>query len=355
MPVVTPKEPIEWQEIAELEWPSVLIGNGLSRRFSNRFAYDSLFREAMRSVEDAHALTGDDQSLFTALNTKDFETVLSHLARAQVVLKALGKEAGFLSERYASVKSALIDVVNRIHPNQGVLQGMLVRLRDALAFFENVYTTNYDLLIYWAMMQNPSGFNDYFRLANCRTAGEWVCFRRSDVSHLRLNTNVLYIHGALHLYEMVWGQTVKFTSSENEGRLLDRFRTRAALEETASPLFVSEGTAEQKMATIDRSDYLRYAFDDFVARGGPLVVFGHSLGDSDRHIVEGIAGWSPTTIAVGLRSPESLRQMEGRLEALLPVHQLLFFRAASHPLADLGFPFGRPVTGSWADRMDLPE
>lgn len=343
----------DWSEIAPGPWPAVLIGNGLSRYFSKDFAYASLYREASKEVGTRHHLTDEDKALFKALDTTDFEGVLSGLTTARSILNALGQDDSFLVKRYESIKDALIQTLTAIHPDQGFRIGMLRRLCDALASFDYVYTTNYDLLIYWAVIQRPTGFNDYFRSATCEMEGDWVCFSRPGARALELACNVLYLHGALHLYETRWGQTVKYTYSPEHGRLLDRFRASAAHHDPVSPLFVSEGTSAQKVAAIGRSDYLSFVFDHFIERQGPLVVFGHSLGDSDSHIAEAIADWDPTRIAVSVRGGDHTAT-QARLQALFPKHEVVLYRAASHPLADLGFPFGRPLRGTWADRMDLP-
>jgi hypothetical protein len=183
--------------------------------------------------------------------------------------------------------------VQVIHPDQGIYLPMLRHLKNALASFHHIYTTNYDLWIYWSIMRGPSGFNDYFRLDPCRVPGQWTCFSPVGARSLELASNVLYLHGALHLYETPWGQTVKLSSSVDEGRLLDRFANSNERVGPVAPLFVSEGTWEQKAAAIGRSDYLSLAFDHFGERQGPLVVFGHSLSDSDGHIVRAIEAGSP--------------------------------------------------------------
>lgn len=55
------------------------------------------------------------------------------------------------------------------------------------------------------------------------------------------------------------------------------------------PLFVAEGSPEGKLEQIQRTGYLWYCLDKLARIEGPLVVFGHSLGNSDQHIVEVIA------------------------------------------------------------------
>jgi len=65
-------------------------------------------------------------------------------------------------------------------------------LKDALLSYMFVYTTNYDLLMYWAIQRDIDRFNDMFRLRN----GELIFVPDSE---LQERTCLLYLHGALHL------------------------------------------------------------------------------------------------------------------------------------------------------------
>jgi hypothetical protein len=54
-------------------------------------------------------------------------------------------------------------------------------------------------------------------------------------------------------------------------------------------LFVAEGTPEKKLQQIQGSGYLWYCLDKLRNIQSPLVIFGHSLGASDGHILDAIA------------------------------------------------------------------
>lgn len=56
--------------------------------------------------------------------------------------------------------------------------------------------------------------------------------------------------------------------------------------EGATPLFISEGNSEEKLSSINRSDYLSFAYNKFSNHQGGLVVFGHLLSENDQHIVD---------------------------------------------------------------------
>jgi hypothetical protein len=42
-------------------------------------------------------------------------------------------------------------------------------------------------------------------------------------------------------------------------------------------MFLTEGTADDELASINRSSYLSFAYNEFTNHEGDLVVFGHSL------------------------------------------------------------------------------
>jgi hypothetical protein len=65
--------------------------------------------------------------------------------------------------------------------------------------------------------------------------------------------------------------------------LIDQIR--AALKRNFYPLFVAEGESKQKLEQIQHSEYLNRAFRSFANIGGNLFIFGHSMSDSDNHIL----------------------------------------------------------------------
>jgi hypothetical protein len=73
-----------WDEIKDqFHHGGILIGNGASLAVWENFAYRSLYEKA--SSQTVHALTSDDKSLFSSLNTENFEQVLGALSTAKMV------------------------------------------------------------------------------------------------------------------------------------------------------------------------------------------------------------------------------------------------------------------------------
>ncbi len=101
-----------------------------------------------------------------------------------------------------------------------------------------------------------------------------------------------------------------------------------------NPLLVSEGSADGKLATIYRSDYLTFAYASLSQHEGPLCIFGHSLSDSDRHIVDAIRASKSRTLAVSIR-PGSAVEVHAQKAAFIntvPDVAIRFFDASTHPL-----------------------
>lgn len=315
-----------WSELREeCEFTGLLIGNGASRVVWSKFAYESLFDLAKGGQGQIH-LTDEDVALFETLATRNFERVLSALRTAIVVSDALGRPKAALEARYVSVRNALAAAVHHTHVPWSLLHdAALDSIREALVPYRFVYSTNYDLLIYWAIMRGEGGFKDLF----------WdEYFDLSDTELWGKDTAVLYLHGGLHLYRTPQGRTLKRRASVGHN-LLDLFGTPFI--DDASPLFIAEGTSNDKRQSIYQSDYLAFAFATLAHHKGPLAVFGHSLGESDDHIIEAICGSGVRDIAISVRSGPSDRIIARKAEVTqkLPKASLRFFDAATHPLGDV--------------------
>jgi hypothetical protein len=172
------------------------------------------------------------------------------------------------------------------------------------------------------MYEGKSGFKDYF----------WG--EEFDVSNTKIwlkATCVLYLHGGLHLYRLPPGQTLKRKAIVGQN-LLDLFGQ--PYNEDAVPLFITEGSSEEKLSSIYRSDYLSFAFSQFSKHDGPLVIFGHSLSESDDHIVSTIANWGSREIAISVlpSDPVRIRSMKSSIISKLPEAKIYFFDATTSPL-----------------------
>jgi hypothetical protein len=313
---------LSWQAVQEQGWNGILIGNGASRAVWHNFAYGSLLEKA-KSHEIAHPLAAADLQVFSGLETENFERVLAALATAVLVNKSYGANTEFLTAKYNAVRNALVEAVHAVHvPWALVSEDIRIGIRTELLKYRFVYSTNYDLLVYWAIMEGGAeGFKDYFWNAGM--------FSLSNTEVWGKPTTVLYLHGGLHLTKLVTGQTMKRTAGLMN--LLDSFGTDP---EGATPLFISEGSSDDKRRSIYNSDYLAFAYNEFSHHEGPLVIFGHSLGTGDGHLISAIRQQSTKRIAISIMPGEEHQIVEAKAHYIhyLPEFELFFFDAGTHPL-----------------------
>ena len=305
------------------DWSGILLGNGSSRALWEPFAYHSLFQRAA-SAKISRPLTATDKALFRKLgNTTNFENILGDLLTATTVNKALRIPHSQIPRRYRSIRRALIEAVHSVHlPWDRLSDDTKTRIRKELHRYSFVFTTNYDLLVYWCIMaRGGDGFKDYF----------WnPTFDASDSKVRGSPTKILYLHGGLHLYRTAAGRTVKEVGGVS-GSLLDRF----AANENRIPLFISEGSSYHKMQAIARSDYLSFGFKTLSEFDGSLVVYGHSLSTGDKHVVAAINKQHSRTLAYSIYpgKPSEIIREKARIIGLFPnASSINFFDARTHPL-----------------------
>ena len=320
-----------WPDVAKRGyWPGLLVGNGASRAIWDGFAYRSLFDAARRPSIARNPLTAADVGLFSRLNTQNFEEVLAALTTARIVGDAMGQPVGWVHDRYESIRQALVQAVKALHLPWGVFtEPSKKSIADCLAAYEWVYSTNYDLLYYWARQVEPRGrFRDFFFTD---VAEDAVAFDLTNTHIWGRRTRVLHLHGGLHLYRTPWGATLKRRPIGPES-LLEVFGS--PMRQPAVPLFVAEGSHKSKLSAIYRSNYLAFAYAQLLRHTGPLVIFGHSLGDSDRHIVDAINASHAGPLAVSVLPSDDVIRVKKRLHDLFPSKALTCFDATTHPLGD---------------------
>lgn len=211
-----------------------------------------------------------------------------------------------------------------------------IAIRTELLNYSFVYSTNYDLLIYWAIMQEAgAGFKDYF----WNEGG----FLLSNVDVWEKCTKVLYLHGGLHLSKLLTGQAKKRVAGLSN--LLDTFGTD---QDGSTPLFISEGTSDDKLRSIFSSDYLSFAYNQFLQHEGQLVIFGSSLGVGDGHLISAIRHHASRKIAVSVMpgNGQSIIDAKAHYRHYLPEAELFFFDATTHPLGSASLAVPVPVSSA---------
>lgn len=318
------KNLIDWSEISTLEWKNLLLGNGFSINIWDRFGYGTLF-EISQSPDVDEQLSAEALALFHHLGSSNFEDVLRILYHAKLVDEQLDNpQEQQIKSLYNSTKNSLAAAVNFAHIPPGTAQ--IDEINNRLRNYKNVFTTNYDLIPYWAIMHDDTWrFKDYFW-------GDDNTFDSADTDVPADRTKLHYLHGAIHLVELNNGKTKKLTANTLE-KLSDLFDLNHP---ERFPLFISEGSSEWKLSRIKRNDYLRFCYENLASAKNGLVVLGHALHkDYDQHIIDAINKSQLTTIAISIwpnLDEQQIISFKSRLSQDLKNKELYFFNSETHPL-----------------------
>lgn len=312
---------------------NLLLGNGFSQGLHGLFQYGSLQQRA----EEAGLIGPEVRRLFERLGTSDFERVLSRLVEAKVINDAHGIASEPLEASRQATREALIQVVSLTHPERRRLdRERLGHYRRELRRFERIFTTNYDLLLYWiaghrdAGGEGLEGFKDFF----------WNDESSFDLANTGLSlgpTHLYYLHGALFLQRKD-GRVCKVKRDRASGN--DLLTTLRKTLESAAPVFVSEGDAAAKRRSIAQNEYLEWAYRQLETLDEGITVFGHSLSEPDSHILEALCRGCSGPIAVGLYGEPSKQKQEaaGLIARSIRHHRedgIVFFDAATFPLVEV--------------------
>jgi hypothetical protein len=185
------------------------------------------------------------------------------------------------------VREALARVLAARHPDDPfqIEEEEYVAVRTFLTNFERIYTLNYDMLLYWAVMQDlePGTVrNDGFGNPDEPDA-DYVVWQPYEKFP---NQRLFYLHGSLHLYDS-GTELAKITWSRTQIPLVDQIRE--ALADGRYPLIVTEGTSDEKVTKILHSAYLNHAIRSFATITGCLFLYGLSLAPNDAHLLGRIA------------------------------------------------------------------
>jgi len=312
----------------------LLLGNGFSIALRpDIFSYSSLYDNADFSSAPHIA------KLFEALGTKDFEIVIRHLQIAAKVVEVYRPELQTLADELnadaAAIKTALVTAIAKRHPDRpfDIASQQYVACRKFLNHFNHIFTMNYDVLLYWALMQDEVDDldlhpDDGFRHPEGDPDLPYVSWQQGHAA------TVNYLHGALHLFDRDT-EITKYTWSKTTIAIVDQIRT--ALDENKFPLFVAEGSTDSKFQRILHNAYLHKALRSFETCCMPaknaVVIFGHSLADNDKHILRCISAGGISNVLIGLYGdPASPINQVAILNAQELVRRRVTRRGARFPL-----------------------
>ncbi len=217
----------------------LLLGNGFSIACDPVFRYGSLYQAAVKA-----GLSRRAQLLFQRYGTNNFEGAMKLLDDSDWVARTYGlvknKPSG-MAEDLEVIKRTLVAAISSSHLETpgDIADGRKTSTAKFLEPFHVVFTTNYDLLLYWVVMHagDPPPFEDCFRADQDEPDAPYLVFSQ----RLKDKRGLLYLHGALHLY-LHNGELRKHSWTCSEQRLTELIRD--GLAKGQYPLFVAEGSPE---------------------------------------------------------------------------------------------------------------
>jgi len=274
----------------------LLLGNGFSMAFDSEiFSYNALsqFIEA----------NGDPivSKIFERLNTINFELLMHQFDNFCEIADIFCEDKTLVPKIKAvteQLKTSLIEAVKELHPEH-VFKISDDKSNSCMKFIQEylsndglVFSTNYDLLLYWVLMKNGvqntiDGFGRH--LETDLTSGEYIPAEEFVYSELKWGKyknemTVFHLHGTLSIFDT--GNDIIKVQYSNSNYLLDNVKDR--INNNEYPIFITAGDGQEKLNQIMHNKYLTYCYDKLCAIQGSLVTFGFNFGECDHHIIEAI-------------------------------------------------------------------
>lgn len=270
----------------------LLLGNGFSMAYNKeRFSFTSLLQSAIDKgiIEENSKI----HQIFKNNDTSDFEEVIKILENTSKIIQIYIEDESLykqLLEDSKKLKQFLVDIITNNHPEKitEILDNRFESTINFIKEYEKIYSLNYDLLLYWTTeklrekinnktIQGRKEFIDGFHNSN---NGNDVVFNNNSHSN-----TCLYLHGALHIFDS-GDKIIKKTYSRTSKPLKEQIKDE--LNNNRYPVFVSEGTSEQKKTKIIHNAYLNHCYKSLCTLGGDLIIFGTKLKSNDEHIRDAV-------------------------------------------------------------------
>lgn len=271
----------------------LLMGNGFSMSYdSTIFSYNALHEFITKLDDDLIS------KLLGVIKTKNFEIIMQQLDNFAALIDAFGSDKGLknkVEKASKKLKQSLLDAVKELHPDhvftipQEKSDICATFLKAFLDTNGSIYTTNYDLLLYWVLMRNKimksvDGFG-----RERENPDEYVPPEELEYSELRWGKhkkeqNIFYVHGALPLFDT--GVEIVKEEYDSQHYLLENISDR--IDNGDYPIFVTAGNGREKLTHIMHNRYLSHCYDCLSNITGSLVTFGFNFGEYDDHIIDAI-------------------------------------------------------------------
>jgi hypothetical protein len=280
----------------------LLMGNGASIAIHQELSYSSLYKQACES----ELLNSKIQNLFKYFHTDNFEILLKLLLHAKLINESLKIKEDETAKAYQEIKQALVKTVVSVHPTHDLIKCYLSPMADFMKPFKRVFSLNYDLLVYWAMLTGNDKYGLWFKDGFTQENGSFdLDYQRlfKPYANVKGSTFVFYPHGSLFLATDLFGNEVKVCNSNSSyliEAILDRWGDGSNKNDRI-PLFVSEGSSPEKLMRIKRSSYLNRIYENELSNlEETLVIYGWSFDKQDKHILDSLTKKNLDSIAISV-------------------------------------------------------
>jgi hypothetical protein len=306
----------------------LLLGNGFSMSYdSGIFSYNALskFLENL----DNEIL----QKLFQIIKTSNFELLMEQLDNVAQIAEVFGADKKVvynIKKATETLKESLIEAIKELHPEHvfSVPEEKSIACANFLNSFLDddgqIFTTNYDLLLYWVLMRNEieNAIDGFGR--DSEESDEWIPEDEREYSELRWGKHkgvqtIHYLHGALQLFDA--GVDIIKEEYTDDHFLLENIKIR--MEKKEYPIFVTAGNGFEKLTHIVHNKYLANCYESLSSITGSLICYGFGFGKYDNHIISAINKaakkrkdknnkWLPflNSVYIGVYSEEDLKYIK---------------------------------------------
>jgi hypothetical protein len=271
----------------------LIMGNGFSMAYDHKiFSYNALY-DFIEKLEDATL-----SKLFEVINTKNFELVMRQLDNFIEIAKAFddtGVMVKALQDANQRLQESLIQAVSSLHPEHVFAipdtesQSCYNFLQEYLSKGGKVFSTNYDLLLYWILMRNNAknaidGFGQELLNPVEIRKGEDPEYDDLLWGKYKEEQTVYYLHGTLPIFDT--GTEIEKEVYRDSKYLLNNIKER--MDNKEYPIFVTAGNGTEKLTHIYHNRYLTFCYESLCKITGSLVSFGFNFGEYDEHIIEAV-------------------------------------------------------------------
>ncbi len=295
---------------ADLGERALLLGNGHSIFYDQKFKYPSLFE-----LSESELL----KTLGAHLSTSNLETILSNLDISIELLSHLKVvESEAAKKKIKKIKSDFVSAIAKISVDRNVLAKSTDEAKKIYSKYNSIFCFNYDLVLYLIVNKNDQDFNDYFRAAGFSPEHKWLD-----------RTDIFYPHGSLFIKNEEGLK--KIVSDKEQFKNLNN-TIKNYIKSGFFPYVILEGT-KSKVTAIEKSPYSQFCYKNLKDKNY-IEAIGLSFSESDKYLSDILIDKlliDDTKMLIGFYTQEDKEQFETLFGNYIGKNVFLF-ESITHPI-----------------------